>query len=75
MSSVEIIDPPRPPVKAINRSRKNSGRQSTLLWRPLGMVRERPDRYEVYEVGVAAGVAAPGISTTGVEPTATTGVA
>jgi hypothetical protein len=28
----------------------------------------------VYEVGVAAGVAAPGVSTAGVEPTATTGV-
>jgi hypothetical protein len=32
-------------------------------------------RVKVYEVGVAAGVAAPGVSTTGVEPTATTGVA
>ena len=28
-----------------------------------------------FDVGVAAGVASPGISTTGVEPTATTGVA
>ena len=75
MSSVEIIDPPRPPVKAINRSRKNSGHQSRVLWWPLGMVQALPARYEVYEVGVAAGVAAPGVSTTGVEPTATTGVA
>jgi hypothetical protein len=75
VSSVKIIDPSRQPVKTINGSRKSSGHQGEVLWWPLGMVRALLARYEVYEVGVAAGVAAPGVSTTGVEPTATTGVA
>ena len=75
MSSVKIIDPSRQPVKTINGSRKSSGHQGEVLWWPLGMVRALLARYGVYEVGVAAGVAAPGVSTTGVEPTATTGVA